>query len=178
MWQRLYAGSPRGISSTMGHPSIFLQRLLIAIVFVSLSKTSIQHQENTSEKPNFAAGDISNSCQTCQFGGVGSRLQVEEWNGFVNPRSFVKDYAIPSLPIKMKGAAKQSPGYEQWQTDEYFLSLDIPEDNFVTVETKKKENRSQITVEMHFQDFVEVYNDTSQYMVNTLPSFLGYVFLA
>ncbi len=159
----------------MGSRNFFFACLFIAIVFILLPKASIQNQENNPEKPNIT-GDTATSCQTCQFGGVGSRIEVEEWDGFLNPHSFMRDYAIPSLPIKMTGAAKQSPGYEQWQTDHYFLSLDVPEDNFVTVETKKKENRSQTTVEMHFQDFVEVYNETNQYMVNTLPSFLGYVF--
>ena len=122
-----------------------------------------------SSSENDISSDDGNSAR---FGGGGPNHPLEEIEGFPDPENFFTQYVLASKPVKMTGAAKISPAFELW-SDEYFLSLDIPADNLVLVETKKKENRKQKTLQMHFKDFVNSYNDSEQYMVETVPDFLG-----
>lgn len=75
----------------------------------------------------------------------------------------------------MAGAGKSSPAYSHWASDSYFLSLDMPDNAMVNVETAKKEHRTNPSVRMHFQEFVRVYNSTDQYMVDSVPELLQYV---
>ncbi|KAJ8315593.1 hypothetical protein KUTeg_007743 [Tegillarca granosa] len=105
------------------------------------------------------------------FGSGRPNIEVEEFQNFPSPKIFFENNVLPMKPLIMKGAAKMSPAYDLW-TDDYFLGLAIPDDNMVLVETKKKENRSQPTLDMNFQNFVKIYNKTDQYMVNPVPDFL------
>lgn len=74
--------------------------------------------------------------------------------------------------VLFRGIYKDSPPVKMW-TDDYFLKLkDIPADHSVTVEGRKKENRSTPSVAMRFQEFVQIYNITDQYMVEGVPGFL------
>ncbi len=97
---------------------------------------------------------------------------VEEHQGFIDPKKFISDYAIPSVPVKLTHSAEHFPANRLW-SDEYFLSLDIDDDALMVVEQTKKENRSADATQMHFQDFVKTYNSSSNYMVNAVPEFLG-----
>lgn len=72
----------------------------------------------------------------------------------------------------MKNVAKISPAFTKW-TDDYFISLEEPIDHAVSVETMKKENRSQAVKQMPFVEFVKQYNSTGIYMVNPVPPFIG-----
>jgi hypothetical protein len=76
-------------------------------------------------------------------------------------------------PVKMKNVAKISPALTKW-TDDYFISLREPKDHTVSVETMKKENRSQGVRQMSFIEFVKQYNTSGIYMVNPVPPFIGY----
>ena len=109
-----------------------------------------------------------------KFGEDGPIHLIDSSEGFPDVQTFFNDYVVASKPLKMSGAVKSFPAFQKW-SDDYFLSLDIPADNLVLVETKKKENRKQKTKEMHFKDFVNSYNATEQYMVETVPAFLQYV---
>lgn len=106
-----------------------------------------------------------------RFGDSGASLDVEVVQGFPSGREFFTYFALQSRPLKMAGAAKFSPAFDKWE-DSYFLSLQESSEAFVNVETRKKENRTQPTIEMPFQEFVEVYKDTDQYMVDPVPEFL------
>ena len=116
--------------------------------------------------------DISPENSNLRFG-AGPQHSIEEIEGFPDPKTFFTKYVTASKPVKMTGAAKISPAFHLW-SDDYFLTMNIPADSLVLVETKKKENRHQETLQMHFKDFVSSYNTSEQYMVETVPQFLGY----
>ena len=105
------------------------------------------------------------------FGESGPSLEIEVKTEFPEPAEFLADFVEQSKPLKLSGVARESRAVRQW-TDNYLLSLEVPENSFVQLETKKKENRSQATREMHFQDFLKIYNETEYYMVDDVPSYL------
>ena len=98
---------------------------------------------------------------------------MEEIEGFPSTADFFDNYVFKSKPLVMRGAAKSSPAFERWQKDDYFLGLDIPENDFVTVETMKKENRTQDVLDLNFREFLETYKDNYTYMVHRVPEYLG-----
>ncbi|XP_071113454.1 tRNA wybutosine-synthesizing protein 5-like [Haliotis cracherodii] len=106
------------------------------------------------------------------FGSGRPSRQIDAVDGFPDQRAFLRDYAFGSKPLKMTGAAKLSPAFNLW-TDDYFLSLDLPEESIVHLETIKKESRQQDTEDMKFQDFIKIYNKTEYYMVDAVPEYLG-----
>ncbi|XP_046553666.1 LOW QUALITY PROTEIN: tRNA wybutosine-synthesizing protein 5-like [Haliotis rubra] len=106
------------------------------------------------------------------FGSGRPSRQIDTVDGFPDQRAFLTDYVFGSKPLKMTGAAKLSPAFTLW-TDDYFLSLDLPEDSTVHLETIKKESRDQNTEDMKFQDFIKIYNKTEHYMVDGVPEYLG-----
>ena len=72
----------------------------------------------------------------------------------------------------MKNAAKLSKAFNLW-TDEYFISADEATDSEVFVEHGKKENRDVPGSHMTFKDFVQTYNKTDTYLVESVPKFLA-----
>ncbi len=142
---------------------IELCRLLTASVCLTLSISADQLEQTvTVETPH-------------RFGDGGPKLNVQAVLGFPPSKQFFDNYVLPSVPVKMREAAKLSLAFTLWD-DKYFLQLDIPQDqDEVIVETMKKENRTQETLHLSFHEFVHSYNDTSRYMVNPVPSFLRYV---
>lgn len=117
-----------------------------------------QHPLGDGHKKPFGKGKPSTHVQVIDRQVLGSEFFskiVEDHNPIVFKRLY-KD----SLPVML------------W-TDEYFLKLkNLPDEHRVTVEGRKKENRSTPAVSMRFQEFVEVYNLTDQYMVEGVPQFL------
>ncbi|CAH1798269.1 unnamed protein product [Owenia fusiformis] len=107
-----------------------------------------------------------------KFGAGRPSKELPSNDGFLDPKTFFEQYAIESKPVLFKGAIKESPAFKLW-TDKYFLDLEIPAEERVSIETKKKENRTQPTVDMNFQDFVRIYNSTDRYMVNPVPPVLS-----
>ncbi|CAG2214027.1 tRNA wybutosine-synthesizing protein 5-like isoform X1 [Mytilus edulis] len=97
---------------------------------------------------------------------------IEEIDNFPDPKTFNENYIIPYKPVKMKNVAKISPAFTKW-TDDYFISLKEPSDHVVSVETRKKEDRTQAVKEMPFVEFVKSYNTSGIYMVNPVPPFIG-----
>ena len=146
-----------------------LEFLVFTFILIGRFVKSIAPQSNIS----FIAQVPPNSGGSVKFGQEGTILIVGEHEGFIDPVTFITRHALPSVPVLMRNSVKQFPAYKLWKTDDYFLSLDLSDEEFVVIETKKKENRSMKAIDMHFQDFVEVYNETNQYMVNGLPDFLG-----
>ena len=105
--------------------------------------------------------------------GVGRPMHsLEETDGFPFTKSFFKNYVQPLKPVIMKNAAKLSPAFERW-TDEYFLRQNEPADHKISIELKKKENRTFGVDEISFKEFVQVYNDSDIYMVNGIPPFIA-----
>ncbi|XP_060067702.1 tRNA wybutosine-synthesizing protein 5-like [Ylistrum balloti] len=102
------------------------------------------------------------------FGQGRPMVEVEETDIIPDPETFWKAYVYALKPLKMKGAASISPAFTKW-TDEYFLSLDMSNEDTVTVETVKKESRQQKIRQMDFQQFVQDYNKSEIYMVNAVP---------
>ncbi|XP_021377379.1 tRNA wybutosine-synthesizing protein 5-like isoform X2 [Mizuhopecten yessoensis] len=102
------------------------------------------------------------------FGYGRPMVEVEETFVTPDPETFWKNNVYALKPLKMKGAASISPAFSKW-TDDYFLSLDMSNENTVTVETVKKESRQQKIVQMDFQRFVQEYNNSEIYMVNSVP---------
>ena len=105
--------------------------------------------------------------------GVGRPMySLEEMDGFPFTRSFFENYARPLKPLIMKNAAKLSPAFEKW-TDDYFLKLDEPPEHTISIELKKKENRTFGVDDIAFKEFVRVYNESDIYMVNGIPPFIA-----
>ena len=105
------------------------------------------------------------------FGDSGPRMEIEVRTQFPEPADFFANYVERSKPLKLSGVAKDSRAVRLW-TDAYLLSLDVPQDSTVHLETKKKENRSQETTTMHFHEFLKIYNQTEHYMVDDVPPYL------
>lgn len=101
----------------------------------------------------------------------GERHEVEVFGGFPTPKQFFQDFVSPSKPVLFRGAAKLFPAYKLWN-DEYFLSYPESREYTVTVETKKKENRSQPANDVPFSTYLKHYRNKDIYMVNSVPDFL------
>lgn len=110
-----------------------------------------------------------------RFGHGRPSQPVHTVSGFPSPSEFFEKYVVPLKPLKMSGAGKVSPAFKLWSSDSYFLELtsDNPHQG-MSVETKKKENRTQMVVEMDFKEFLSVYNTSDHYMVQNVPVFLRY----
>ena len=147
------------------------RNLLLALL--SILKTFKCDLILPSKDPFIAQENFIDRTSSKKFGEDGGTLLMKEYGGFLDPKIFITYHAIPSVPIVMRNAAKHFPAYELWKTDDYFLSLDLSDEEFVSVETKKKENRSMDSIDMHFQDFVEIYNEADQYMVKHFQNFCG-----
>lgn len=106
------------------------------------------------------------------FGKSGTNKEIEVKHEFPEPYEFFVQYVQKLKPLKLSGVAKNSRAVRQW-TDDYLLILDVPEDSVVQLETKKKESRQQDTTEMHFHDFLRIYNHTEHYMVDDVPPYLS-----
>ncbi|XP_052827307.1 uncharacterized protein LOC106880870 isoform X2 [Octopus bimaculoides] len=106
-----------------------------------------------------------------KFGSGRPTYLIDEIEGFPDAETFFSKYVFGSRPLKMKGAAQLFPAYHLW-TDKYFMSLDIDPNSTVLVEEHKKENRTLPVKWMHFQKFVQIYNDSNIYMVQDVPPYL------
>ena len=106
--------------------------------------------------------------------GFGKTVPVDEVDNFPNPKQFFQKYVWPLKPLKMSGAVKGSTAFQKW-SDDYFLSLPHLKDNPVSVETMKKESRQQEVLSISFLDFIRTYNNTENYMVDSVPEPLRYV---
>ncbi|XP_076445161.1 bifunctional peptidase and (3S)-lysyl hydroxylase JMJD7-like [Babylonia areolata] len=106
------------------------------------------------------------------FGESGTRREIEVRNEFPDPRDFLVEYVQNLKPLKLSGVAKNSRAVREW-TDSYLLALDVPSHSVVGLETRKKESREQETTEMHFHDFLRIYNQTEHYMVDDVPDYLS-----
>ncbi|KAK7494822.1 hypothetical protein BaRGS_00013949 [Batillaria attramentaria] len=107
------------------------------------------------------------------FGESGTRLEVDVSDKFPPPEEFFRKYVQQSRPLKLQGAVRDTRACRLW-TDDYLLSLELPEGEgaHVFLETRKKENRTQETLSMHFHEFLKVYNGTEYYMVDEVPEYL------
>lgn len=107
------------------------------------------------------------------FGFAKSTQTCDEVDNFPPPDVFLNEYVFKRKPLVMRNAAKLSPAFRTW-TDDYFLQVEEPSNHLVSVETEKKEDRSQEVREMPFSEFVSSYNTSGIYMVNPVPPFIRY----
>lgn len=99
-------------------------------------------------------------------------IPIVDQDQSISTRRFFENYVMKAEPVLFKGAVKHSPAFHLW-TDDYFLNLDnIPADHTVLIENRKKENRTNPPTDMHFKEFIRVYNHTDQYMVDAVPEFI------
>ena len=109
------------------------------------------------------------------FGTAGAaHLAAEIVDGFPSPEVFHRKYVVNFKLLLMRGAVTNFPARSKW-TDERLLALDLTgvHDSVVLVETKKKENREEETLNMHFQQFLKEYNKSELYVVARVPSFMA-----
>ncbi|XP_070543367.1 bifunctional peptidase and (3S)-lysyl hydroxylase Jmjd7-like [Ptychodera flava] len=82
-----------------------------------------------------------------------------------DPHSFFENYVFPGKPVLFRGAAKRMKAFQTWNDD--YLRDKYGEIN-VEVEEGKKENRSLSLFDMKFRRFLEIYNSSDVYMVESL----------
>ncbi|KAK7108102.1 hypothetical protein V1264_015897 [Littorina saxatilis] len=142
---------------------IIVWQVVILTCLSSLSGASQKEEKNGD--PTILKGHLQ------PFGESGQRREIEVRNDFPEPYDFLKNYLKKSKPVKLPGVMRDSRAVRLW-TDAYLMSLDVPADTVVGLETKKKENRSQETTSMHFHEFLKIYNQTEHYMVDDVPKYL------
>ncbi|XP_070561489.1 2-oxoglutarate and iron-dependent oxygenase JMJD4-like [Ptychodera flava] len=91
---------------------------------------------------------------------------IEEIDTIPSPMEFYDRYIKPSKPVIFKGAAKMSPGFYLWN-DDYLRNHHG--DAVVRVDYGKKENRARSADPMPLREFLEIYNSSDRYLVDTLP---------
>jgi len=103
--------------------------------------------------------------------GWGKSIQMEEVDGFVPVKTFFEEYVIPNKPVVMRGANKIWPGYENWQTDKYFMNV-APEKPYIISMDVKRGNPDKPSDYVDFKEFVQMYNTSQRRMVEFTPEFL------
>ncbi|KAL5010674.1 hypothetical protein ScPMuIL_012979 [Solemya velum] len=111
--------------------------------------------------------------ESTKFGYGKPHHLIEEIHGFADAKQFLQNYVFTLTPLKMTKAVTSSRAYSLWG-DDYLDSMTqhSPDNDKITVETIKKENRREEVLEMDFSKFLKIYNGTEYYMVNSVPSFL------
>ncbi|XP_070188072.1 jmjC domain-containing protein E-like [Littorina saxatilis] len=135
------------------------------------AKDNTKSKDNTNVKDNTNADDNTIKGHLRPFGESGSRAEIEVRSDFPEPYDFIVNYVQKSKPVKLSGVVSDARATRMW-TDDYLLSLDLPDDSLVSLETQKKENRSLGKEDLHFHEFLKIYNQTEHYMVDDVPSYL------
>ena len=93
---------------------------------------------------------------------------------FPSPKTFFVDYVLGSLPVVFRSGARLSPAYKLW-TDKHLSLRPEAQTYKVDVEVRKKEDRTQPTLRMTFAEFLKIYEEKDEYLVESLPKFLRFV---
>lgn len=91
---------------------------------------------------------------------------VEEIDAFPDPEIWFRDYSRANKAVVIKGGAKLSPAYTLW-TDEYFASKAGALSERVVADSRARQPRLHT-----FEEFLNMYKETSIYMVYTTPEAL------
>ena len=102
------------------------------------------------------------------FGQSSSNVMVDRIDGFPTTYDFLHDYAIDSRPVLMAGAIRKSRSFLRW-TDKYLHNLADKEPTYVMFEPMKKEIRNNFFAFKSLQKFLDVYNSSDIYIVDTIP---------
>ncbi|EDV25228.1 uncharacterized protein TRIADDRAFT_56961 [Trichoplax adhaerens] len=102
------------------------------------------------------------------IGFAGPSSDIESCHGFPSLKIFIEEYLNKNKPLLMKDAAKSSPAFKLW-SDDYFLAEPESANVNISVEQRKKENRTIMPEDMSFKDFLLRYNNTNEYMVDKVP---------
>ncbi|XP_078604682.1 bifunctional peptidase and (3S)-lysyl hydroxylase Jmjd7-like [Branchiostoma floridae x Branchiostoma japonicum] len=98
--------------------------------------------------------------------------EVKVLHGFPPPEVFLRDYAIPSVPVLFKAAVTDSVAFKTWNSDEYFRQFPEAGTQKHLIETRKKEIRTQPPTDMTLRQFLDRYSQEDIYMVEGVPKFL------
>ncbi|XP_076305315.1 bifunctional peptidase and arginyl-hydroxylase JMJD5-like isoform X2 [Tachypleus tridentatus] len=90
---------------------------------------------------------------------------VTEMFEFPSPQQFWKEFVQASKPVIFRGVAKKLPAFSLWTDD--FLRLHYGHIH-MSVEVKKKEDRTAATLLMLFSDFLRQYEEKPYYLVESL----------
>lgn len=97
---------------------------------------------------------------------VGDVMSVNE---VPSPEQFFTEYVQPGKPVIFKQAAVNTPAFALW-TDDYLSSKYGKIE--VDVEEGKKENRSKELFHMPLSKFLNMYNKSDVYLVQSLPKIM------
>ncbi|XP_067951075.1 uncharacterized protein [Watersipora subatra] len=103
--------------------------------------------------------------------GYGVATQIEEIEGFPPVKKFFEEFVLPNKPVVMRGANKVWPGFTNWQTDEYFMSV-APEEPFIVSMDVKRGTPDTPADFVNFKDFLQLYNTSKRRMVEHTPPFI------
>ena len=119
---------------------------------------------------------------------------IEELLAMPTASVFYDNYVAKSKPVILKGAAKESDAFKLW-TDNYLRCVIFVAQNLnhigylfswlffinnrehfgdveVNVDYGKKENRERPADVMTMREFLQIYNKTNRYLVDSLPDAL------
>ena len=103
------------------------------------------------------------------YGSHGEVRHLDEIDHFPSTSEFFENYVSSSTALIMRGVVKDSKAYKEW-TDEYFLRLSIPQDDLLKI---RKNADPQFRPRIHLHDFVKTYNDTNDWIISEVPTYLG-----
>lgn len=102
------------------------------------------------------------------FGTSQNFIKVEEAQHWPSPAEFFENFVDKSRPILFKGLAKRSPAFKLWD-DDYLRGHPGSNKELVYIEPEKKENRTKKGKVVTFKEFIDIYHNSSVYMVNGCP---------
>ena len=107
-----------------------------------------------------------------RFGSSGPFIPLDEVSDGLDSKTFFDSYVLEKKPLLMRNLMGKSGAIKKW-TDEYLRQASSGHDAYkCTIETVKKESRTQQIVEMSFGEFLRSYKRMDIYMVNEVPFFL------
>ncbi|KAI8518322.1 hypothetical protein Bbelb_043390 [Branchiostoma belcheri] len=160
---------------------------LVEILFLAVSLSSSDQEtvndfgdgsveaEATTWPPNVVSSEDDPSLAPGHLKPIGANVPnkaVKVLQGFPPPDVFLRDYAIPSVPVLFRAAVTDSVAFKNWNTDEYFRQFSEADREKHTIETRKKEVRTQRPTALTLRQFLDRYNQEDIYMVEAVPSFL------
>ena len=143
---------------------------LFTIVILLSSCLQLVRTSETDEDKTKDGASIPGHLQPLASKNVKHSLEVIQ--NYPDPKTFFETYVVPSKPVLIPNAAKLSPAFDKWRSDEYFLSRSESSEETVHVEQRKKEERTAPYNEIPFSEFVKSYNEKDIYMVSSVPKFM------
>ena len=139
---------------------------LFCAIYLIFNKTNFTHGSNHEKSQNDHPGHNQ------KFGSHGPFLKFEEVKDEISTKNFFNNYVKTKKPLIMRNLLKNDQTATFW-TDKYLLEKSLGYEQYkLSIETVKKESRSQEIIELSFKDFLQNYKQKEVYMVNEVPFFL------